>query len=113
MIDDATAHGIEIFAVECAVPGSAGTVEKTHQVRYVALQSSLAGAGKLIPSHRSPAAVGFVDHQVAGVLQLAQMGAEATVLLFKYLLQPAKRHGIVLGKQDADRKPYPMVKQAI
>ena len=92
--------------------GSAGAIEKTHQVRYVLLQSILASAGKLIPSHRSPAAVGFVDHQVAGVLQLAQMGAEATVLLFKYLLQPAERHGIVLGEQDADCQPNPMVKQA-
>ena len=113
MIAGVAERSVEVVAVERAARGSAGAVEKTHQIRYVPLQSSLASAGKLIPSHGSPAAVGFFDHQVASVLQLAQMGTEATVLLFKYLLQPAKRHGIVLGEQDADRQPYPMVKQAI
>ena len=107
-------HGTEIVVVACVLArGSTSAVEKTHQVRYVLAQSNLTSACKLIPSHGSPAAVGFVDRQVAGVLQLAQMGSEAAILLFKYPLQAAERHGIVLGEQDADRQPNPVVKQAV
>ena len=50
---------------------------------------------------------------VPGVLKLEQMSRETAVLLLKYALETAVRHGIVLGEQDADCEPNPMIEQAI
>ena len=41
------------------------------------------------------------------------MSRDTAVLLLKYALQPALRHGIVLGEQDADCEPNPMIKQPV
>ena len=109
-------------ALRCeACPGGRPNCCRCHRARSmrrvrfsdVLRKVLLAGGGELVPGHRSPLAVGLVDRQVAGVLQLAQVGAQAAVLLFQHLLQPAERHRVVLGQQHADGQPDAVLQEAV
>lgn len=57
-----------------------------------------------VPGHRPPVAEALLYLEVASVLELATVGTQAAVRLFENLLEAAERHGVVFGKQNADRE---------
>ena len=83
------------------------------EVCHVLLQARPAGRGQLIPGDRPPAAVALFYRQKAGILELAQVRAEAAIGLAQHLLEPAERHRAVLREQDAHREPHAVLQQTV
>ena len=91
--------------VQLRYPRLPRAVDEAGQVFDVSLQMLLAGGGQLVPSQRAPVAVGLVDREVTGVLQLAQVGAQTAVLLLQYLTSSLVVGGSVSAVARHSRAP--------